>query len=221
MASKKPSTVKSRRDNRDPQALELWRGGASFDLIAKQLGFRDAEAAETSAIRELERSPSPDPEDLLRLELHRLDIMHMSLWPKARRGDVAAQEGILDIQKRRQRLRAASSISSASGEVKLLDAVEITVNALEDLDLEKDAAIIIAAKKVAQSIDELTKAGSDPELLVKATYATPHLVNILKEMLATPASRRQIAAASKEATAHGNRLLDYRDRARQLREGTG
>lgn len=204
------------RDKRDPQALELWRGGASFDLIARQLKFRDAEAAEASAIRELERSPDPDPTDLIRLELHLLDVMQMSLWPKARRGDDQAVARVMEIQKQRQRLRAISSISSA--DLSLLRAVEITVSAIEEIDPQKDAAIIVATKKIAERVDEATRPGADPEVAVKAIYAIPHMANLLKEMLATPAARKAVAAQAKEATSHGNRLVEYRENARQLRE---
>lgn len=210
------ATKSPTRDKRDPQALELWRGGASFDLIAKQLGFRDAEAAEAAAVRELGRSPDPDPADLTRLELHRLDVMQMALWPKARRGDTAAIDQVMDIQKQRQRLHALSSISGP--ELSLLTAIEITVEASEELDPEKDAAVIVAAKKMATQIDAATKTGGDLEMGVKAMYLMPHLANLLGAMLATPAARKAVAAQGKEAMQHGNRLVEYQEKAREKRQ---
>lgn len=203
------------RDKRDAQALELWRGGASFDLIATQLGFKDPEAAETAAIRELERSPDPAPEDLVRLELHRLDVMQMSLWTKARRGDEAAIDRVMSIQKQRQHLRAISLIRS---DLSLAEAVTMSVEASDVLDMQKDAALIVALKKIANQIDIATKPGADPELGHKSMYLVPHMSNLLKEMRATPAARQAVAGAVKEG-ANGSRLLDFQEEARKIREG--
>lgn len=208
-----PRPRKTSRDKRDPQALELWRGGASFDLIAKQLGFKDALAAETAAVRELEKSPAPSPEDMVRLEIHRLDVMQMSVWPKARRGDESAVETIMKIEKRRSQLRAISRVRS---DLSLEDAVELSVDSSDVVDLAKDAALIVAAKKLATQIDRATETGADLEVGIKGMYLIPHLANLLKEMQATPASRRAVSQASKE-TSNGDRLIDFQAEARRLR----
>ena len=211
---RKPAAKKPARDKRDPQALELWRGGASFDLIAGKLGFRDAVAAEAAAVRELERSPNPDPADLVRLELHRLDVMQMALWPKARRGEESAIAMVLDIQKQRRRLRALESTKDLS----LLDSVELTVRASEDLDPEKDAALIVASKKLAEQIDASTKAGSDPAMAIKSLYLIPHFSNLLKEMGATPEARKAMSGPAK-GVSHGDRLQSFQNDIKVIRGG--
>lgn len=203
--------ARPRRDKRDAQALELWRAGTSFDLIAGQLNFRDAEAAEAAAVREMERSPQPNPTDLHRLELHRLDVLQMAMWPKARRGDKAAVSAVLDIQRQRQRLQSPSS----AGAISLLDAVNETVAATTELDAHRDAALIASAQKIAAHVDEATRDGK-VEVAVKALYMIPHLNNILQQMLATPAARRAVEDAAK-GEAHGSRLVDFQEEARKRR----
>ncbi len=205
-------TPRPRRDRRDAQALELWRAGTSFDLIAGQLNFKDAEAAEAAAVREMERSPQPNPADLQRLELHRLDVLQMAMWPKARRGDKAAVAAVLDIQRQRQRLQSPSS----AGDISLLDAVNETVAATTELDASRDAALIASAQKIAAHVDEATKEDGKVEVAVKALYMIPHLNNILQQMLATPAARRAVEDAVK-GEAHGSRLVNFQEEARKRR----
>ena len=205
-------TPRPRRDRRDAQALELWRAGTSFDLIAGQLNFKDAEAAEAAAVREMERSPQPNPADLHRLELHRLDVLQMAMWPKARRGDKAAVAAVLDIQRQRQRLQSPSS----AGDISLLEAVNETVAATTELDASRDAALIASAQKIAAHVDEATKEDGKVEVAVKALYMIPHLNNILQQMLATPAARRAVEDAAK-GEAHGSRLVNFQEEARKRR----
>lgn len=54
--------------------------------------------------------------------------------------------------------------------------------------LPEDAGLVAAARAVADRIDEAiaTESGSE---LTKALYLMPHVTNLLREMLATPAAR--------------------------------
>jgi len=60
-----------------------------------------------------------------------------------------------------------------------------------------DAALVEAGRKIADRIDEAIATGEGQEV-TKALYLVPHLVNILREMLATPAIRVKLGA-KKEA----------------------
>ena len=70
----------------------------------------------------------------------------------------------------------------------VLDAYDLGVKSSTDLDANVDAAIVATGRELANQIDYAVDnlTGTD---LTKALYLTPHLVNILKEMRATPASR--------------------------------
>lgn len=54
--------------------------------------------------------------------------------------------------------------------------------------LPEDAGLVAAARAVADRIDEAVVNESGPEL-TKALYLIPHVTNLLREMLATPAAR--------------------------------
>lgn len=69
-----------------------------------------------------------------------------------------------------------------------------------------DAALVEAGRRIAVQIDEVVAHGSPLEV-TKALYLLPHLVNILREMLATPASRLNAKAGP---PAVGGRLEQLR-----------
>lgn len=67
-----------------------------------------------------------------------------------------------------------------------------------------DAALIEAGRTMAKAIDDITADDSATATeKTKALYLTPHLVSILRELLATPAARQQFnltATDSKKAS---------------------
>lgn len=54
--------------------------------------------------------------------------------------------------------------------------------------LPEDAGLVAAARAVADRIDDAIATESGAEL-TKALYLIPHVTNLLREMLATPAAR--------------------------------
>lgn len=65
------------------------------------------------------------------------------------------------------------------------------------LILPVDAALVEAGRKIADRVDEATATGVGQEV-TKALYLLPHMVNILREMLATPAARRNAGLKEEE-----------------------
>lgn len=70
----------------------------------------------------------------------------------------------------------------------LREAFDESVRSSRVLSLTIDAGLIEAGRKIADQIDWATENASGQDL-TKALYLMPHLVNILREMLATPAAR--------------------------------
>ena len=92
-------TVKIRE--RQARALRLRLAGASYDAIAREVGFADRSNARRdvmAAIEEIIREPA---EEVRAMELARLDAMLLGLWPKASKGDAVAVAHVLRIQDRR------------------------------------------------------------------------------------------------------------------------
>lgn len=76
-----------------------------------------------------------------------------------------------------------------------------------------DAAIVHAGRTIAKTIDQVL---ADPEASAsdktKALYLMPHIVGILKELLATPAARKTFGVATTETKGAG-RLALIKDQA--------
>jgi hypothetical protein len=83
----------------------------------------------------------------------------------------------------------------------MLDAFNKGVAASKVLDKKTDAGLIASGQVLANQIDYAIENLSGQEV-TKALYLTPHLVNILREMKATPAAR-DVAAKASEAKSGG------------------
>ena len=100
------SSVTPRRISRaekQKQALDLRSAGATYEQIATQLGLRGRQRAHDlvkAALRDITREPA---QDVLDLELGRLDAMLLGLWPTARKGNHGSVDRVLRIMDRRAR----------------------------------------------------------------------------------------------------------------------
>lgn len=96
----------------------------------------------------------------------------------------------------------------------LTDAFDKTTKAAQLGDI--DAAVVASGRNIAQQIDYAVEylEGQD---VTKALYLTPHLMNVLKEMLATPAAR----AAVKDAKPKGAGPATMKDEVGEKRSNRG
>lgn len=176
------------------KALNLRRGGLSFDVIADQLGVT-ANAAKTLVEQALS---AHDPDFQRNLETDRLDRLHASLWPRAVKGELDAVDRVLRISERREKVSAVPKVNEHA----LRNAFDESAKTSADVNPGWDAALIEAGRKIADRVDEAVATGEGQEL-TKALYLIPHLNNVLREMLATPASRRNAADATPPAPRDG------------------
>jgi hypothetical protein len=83
-------------------AFELRKAGASYELIADKLGYKTPESAEGAIRARLQRMYKPDAvEDVVQMELARLDALQLVAWRRAKEGDLSALDRILKIMERR------------------------------------------------------------------------------------------------------------------------
>jgi len=78
----------------------------------------------------------------------------------------------------------------------------------------EDAAAVALGRTLADAIDAAEFL--EGESRTKALYLAPHLMNVLKELLATPAARKAAGAVVKEAVS--GTLGNLQDQARKRRE---
>jgi hypothetical protein len=100
---KRQSQAKAERRNKVVQALGLRASGASYKQIGQVLGV-----SEPTAWRLVQQESanliSESAQEVLELELQRLDRLQLGLWAKAINGDVYAVDRVLRIMEQRAKL---------------------------------------------------------------------------------------------------------------------
>ena len=85
-------------------AFELRKAGASYELIADKLGYANAGSAQGAINNRLKKMYEPeDVEEVVQMELARLDALQLVAWRRAKEGDMAAIDRILKIMERRSK----------------------------------------------------------------------------------------------------------------------
>ncbi len=189
--------------DRDGQALKLLNAGWSVERIQKEMRFRTLKSA-TDAILRAVRSgftTTLAADEFRAKEVAMLEDLHQQIYPKALKGDSDMLDKVLKIADLRYKLRAEPD--RADG--KLLPAFEDMVENLTAAPV--DSTILQAGRELCKQIDFTLKHGT-PFEVTKALYLMPHLVNILRELQATPSARGNLAGAIKEAGGGGAGNVD-------------
>jgi len=180
------------------RVLGLRRGGASFDAISQALNLTPDTARAWFDVA----LGTVDVQVQQALEVDRLDRLHMAVWPKAQQGDLDAVDRVLKISERRDKVLADPNANDHA----LRNAFDASA-ATSQHTTEVDTALIEAGRTIADRVDAAVASGNGLEA-TKALYLVPHMLNVLREMLATPASRQAAGVAASQAK--GNRLAELR-----------
>lgn len=82
-----------------------------------------------------------------------------------------------------------------------------------------DAATVQAGRAIADAIDKITADDTATATeKTKALYLTPHLISILRELLATPMARKAVGIAATEQKKAG-RLTLIKEQAKKAQAG--
>ncbi len=102
----KTSPRKMRARDRELQALDMRKSGATYDQIGAALGIttQGAYKAIIRSLRRLNEKNAEDSSELRRLEVERLDKMLAAIWNMVIIGDQGAIDRALKISERRARL---------------------------------------------------------------------------------------------------------------------
>lgn len=169
------------------RVLALRRAGAGFDHVADRLGITEDRARDL-----FDRALSAVDLDVRRaLELDRLDRLHMAVWGAAANGDLNAVDRVLKIAERRDKVVA----EPAPNDHALREAFDGSAATSPHVQAI-DQGLIEAGRKIADRVDAAVASGNGLET-TKALYLLPHMVNVLRELLATPASRQAAGLAGK------------------------
>jgi hypothetical protein len=113
-ANSRISPRKVRAAERQRAALELRKAGASYPQIAAELGYAHARAAQKAVETGLHAYLREPAEELLRLELDRLDRMQVGIYSQAVSGDLAAIQIMLRIMERRAKYTGLDAPTKAN-----------------------------------------------------------------------------------------------------------
>lgn len=101
----------------------------------------------------------------------------------------------------------------------LLTAFDAAVAGNKQIEAVVDDAVVATGRSIAKAIDDIL---ADPEATAtdrtKALYLAPHLVAILRDLLATPLARKQMGLATAD-TKKASRLQLMRDQAKKAQAG--
>ena len=172
--------------SKDEQALNLRRAGVGVQKIVEQCGFRSRKSCLAAIDRAMEAQGIVlDPIAVRRQELDRLDRLQMNVWAKAQRGDLAAVDKVVKLTEMRLRIAGIQE----AGLTPLTAQFDRTLESLA-VDRELDAALIGVGRRLCEQIDAASGLG-DPVAVTKALYLVPHVVNVLRELGATPSARAE------------------------------
>ncbi|WP_116051690.1 terminase small subunit [Amycolatopsis palatopharyngis] len=90
-------------------------------------------------------------------------------------------------------------------------AFEKSVAANSELVEDLDAALVESGRTIAERVDAAMKSGEGQEV-TKALYLVPHLMNVLREMYATPKSRHEAGLGKEGARGKLAEVRDLRKR---------
>lgn len=189
-------------EEKDKRALNLFIGAATLEQIRDQLGYRSitqAEAAIRRALTKTERDRSKF--DQRAIEVERIDALYQQAYVKAISKNTEPADALKATETcmklADQRMRLLGEEGPPSG---ITAAFESALDALGVTDA--DLALIEAGRATAKQIDGVLEHGDSLER-TKALYLLPHLMNVLKELGATPAARASIGKLANSKGASG------------------
>lgn len=184
------------------RAAELRLAGVPIGDIRRQLGLKDkAEVIDALARARADADAALTPADVRDLELARLDRLQMVVWAKAVKGDDKAQDKVLELA----RLRLTLVGPRDDGDMVAMYDASIAALRLEDAD----KALVAAGRRIAAKIDAASSTG-DALSETKALYLVPHLMNVLRELGATPAARAALSKTAPGKEDSGGKLAALR-----------
>lgn len=147
---------------RRAKALELRRAGFSWDEIAnrKSLGYDNGRRAQRDVMRLLSQMIDTPAQEVLALELSRLDAITQALWQQVRNGELAAVDRLLNAMRMRQELLGLHKIN-----------ITQTVVTVSELDKEIERLTADMKKYDEGSRDQSGTSISDREELEAARKA--------------------------------------------------
>lgn len=116
-------------DDAGYRAYQLRQSGADWESIARQTGYATGKSAQVAVRAYITRAATTmdmeKREEVLTLEMDRLDALQSALWPAAMEGDTKSVDSVLRVMGHRAKLLGLDLLSQGSGTT-TIDTVVVT-----------------------------------------------------------------------------------------------
>jgi hypothetical protein len=102
---------------KEAKIIELRRTGATWELIAKAVGYANASGAYKAYQKAIGKIVAPKIEELRAIETDRLDRLQFAIWDRAKEGDIKAIDAVLRILDRRTRILGLDAPTKIQAEI--------------------------------------------------------------------------------------------------------
>lgn len=142
--TRNPATEVTERNvkaaERRAQALNLKIAGATYDAIARTLGYANRGNAHRDIHTALAAITKEPAEEYVKLQMARLDEMLLALWPKVRKGDAHAISRALTVMHQQNQLAGVYAPTRQTVTVITEDVIDAEIRRLEDELAAREAA---------------------------------------------------------------------------------
>lgn len=140
---------------RAANAMQLRVSGASYADIASQCGYLDAQSAAEAVEKYIDRNMRGITEDVILLELRRLDELTMTLMVRAGMGDMQAANAMIKLMERRSKMLGLDQATKSEVSVDASPAIrKFTMNLAPRKGDRDDVNVTDATEVDSDSSDE-------------------------------------------------------------------
>jgi DNA-binding CsgD family transcriptional regulator len=132
--------------DKERQALELRKAGATLDQIAKQLGYADPSGVHRAITRALEKIPVQAVADYRAIQNERLERLLLAVWQISLAGDLKAVDRALRILDQQARLLGLNVPAKSE--------VDVTVTERSSTDVALDELVAEMERRAAAQLGE-------------------------------------------------------------------
>jgi hypothetical protein len=196
-------------DDRAGRALELRRAGVPLARIAEQLSYPSAQQARDATDALI--APPGSPAQVRAEELDRVERLRQAIWARAMKGDPIAVDKVLKLTEIRLRLAGLSEPDRRLRKAFEASLAGVTVT-------QADTALVEAGRRLCDQMDQ-AEASGDPASSQKSLFLMPHLINVLRDLGATPAVRDHVTGAIRPPEQRKNELAEFKRKRRLAAQG--
>lgn len=162
--SQKTSPKAIRMNEMAIKAVELRKAGATYELIAQQLGYSSKATAFNAVNRIMTSTKRESSKEAFEIELRRLDDLFMSLWPAARGGELPAVDRCLRIMEQRRKMLGLDAPEKIQQQIQQIIRVQYEDVTFQPAEFEPDEAPLLSDNAQYIDAEEYTEEDTEEDV---------------------------------------------------------